>query len=295
MESLFLQELEETAIDRIKRFANLAQSMNLPIEVGFSGGKDSQVVWHLVKRAGIEASAYYNICFESPLTRKFINEAYPEVIWRQYVKQGFFRNAVVNHSCMLPTAQRAYCCQDYKHNPHFAVNASITGVRREESAKRRSRQVLSYKNKTQRKKNNFDDYFSSSCMSDGSTSPITLNPIVDWTETEVWKYIKDNNLPINPEYAKTNRVGCMICPKCRFLSNYIMLYQYPKLIDCAILVRLANPNCDWFISLDNMDYSNDKVYYTCRWLNHSFQPFSSKELQLFHLLRARYESVSNKF
>lgn len=294
MASLFISQLEEIAIDRIKRFARLTKAMNLQIEVGFSGGKDSQVVLHLVQQAGVQFQAYFNVSFESPMTRWFIREYYPYVIWRQYVKQGFFANVVKNHSCMLPTAQKAYCCEDYKHNPQFSTNASITGVRREESAKRRSRQVLSYKNKKLAKTNRFEDYFETSCMNTGSASPITLNPIVDWTEEEVWDYIEIHSLPINPDYSRFDRIGCMICPKCRFKSNYPNLYQYPKLIDCAIRARMANPDCEWIITSDNVDYSHDKFYYICRWLNHSFMPFSKKEVCMLALLRDRYNSLPNK-
>lgn len=52
--NLFLPEMELTAIDRIRRFARLAERMGLEVRLGFSGGKDSQVVYDLMKRAGVE-------------------------------------------------------------------------------------------------------------------------------------------------------------------------------------------------------------------------------------------------
>lgn len=291
MENLFFEQQIEEAIDRIKRFEKLAKSMSLPIDVGFSGGKDSQVVWHLCKLAHIEATAFYNVCFESSTTRNFIKTYYPEVVFRQYVRQGFFHNAIVNHNCMLPTSEFAYCCNDYKHNLKYAKNASITGVRRQESQSRRYRPLLSIKNKTVSKKITADEYFANSCMGLGSPSPITLNPIVDWYEDEVWEFCAKYSLPRNPEYNVAKRVGCMICPKCRFKDNFMYLFKYPKLVDCAIMVREKGINSSWYLTIDKQDYENNKVYYICRWLNHSFQPFSKKEFALYEQFRKRYDSL----
>lgn len=78
--NLFLPEMELTAIDRIRRFARLAGKMGLEVRLGFSGGKDSQVVYDLMKRAGVEFRAFYNHCFESNVTRRFIREHYPDVV-----------------------------------------------------------------------------------------------------------------------------------------------------------------------------------------------------------------------
>lgn len=291
MENLFFEQQIEEAIDRIKRFEKLAKSMSLPIEVGFSGGKDSQVVWHLCKLANINATAFFNVSFESSTTRNFIKQYYPEVQFRQYVKQGFFHNAIVNHACMLPTSEIAYCCNDYKHNPKYAVHASITGVRRQESQRRRYRPLLSIKNKSVSKKIAANEYFETNCMGFGSPSPITLNPIIDWYDDEVWEFCAKYNLPRNPEYNITKRVGCMICPKRRFKDNFIYLFKYPKLVDAAIMVRNKGVNFDWFMTIDQKDYINDKVYFICRWLNHSFQPFSKKELALYEQFRKRYDSL----
>ena len=40
-----------------------------------------------------------------------------------------------------------------------------------------------------------------------------IHPIVFWTEQEVWKFIEENSIPLNPAYEKRNlnRLGCMIC------------------------------------------------------------------------------------
>ena len=281
-ETLFAEQFEIEAIERIQKFARLADKMGFVPVLGFSGGKDSQVCYDLCKRAGIKFRAVFNHCFESAETLKFIRENYPEVEWRREVKQGFFANIRENHNCLLPTVEAAYCCVDYKHNRKYVDSASIVGVRRAESAKRAERKVLETKNKTTLKKNSETIYsfFDTSCVASGAASEIQLKPIVDWSDDDVWGYIKRHGLKINPAYKTTRRVGCVICPKANFTSNYNALMRWPKLIDCVIWSRGGREDIDWIITSEQRDCVNDKAYYVCRWLNHSFRPFTQKQEKL---------------
>ena len=114
------------------------------------------------------------------------------------------------------------------------------------------------------------------CQSLGTASIIQLLPIVDWSDNDVWDYIYKYNIPINPEYKSSNRIGCIVCPKANFTRNFISLMKYPKLVDAFILAREKGGAYDWFIESENKDYTEDKPYYICRWLNHSWMPFSKK-------------------
>lgn len=60
-ETLFAEQFEIEAIERIQKFARLADKMGFVPVLGFSGGKDSQVCYDLCKRAGIEFRAYLTI------------------------------------------------------------------------------------------------------------------------------------------------------------------------------------------------------------------------------------------
>ena len=294
--TLFDEQFEQEAIERIRKFARIAEKMGFDVCVGFSGGKDSQVVFDLCKQSKIKFTAKFNHCFESTTTMNFIRQYYPDVVWRREVKQGFFENIRINHKGHLPTVESAFCCVNYKHNPKYVDDASIVGVRRQESAKRAGRKVLEAKNKTSLKKNKalFSEYFAENCIASGSPSEITLFPIVDWSEEDVWNYIKKHKLPINPEYAERNRVGCIICPKANFNSNYKSLLKLPKLIDAAIKAReKADAPIDWMITKENKDYTNNKVEYICRWLNHSFRPFTKKQAELCEKIKANYNKMLN--
>lgn len=292
MSNIFLEEFEQDAIKRIQKFAKLASSMKMEVAVGFSGGKDSLVVYHLCKRSGIDCKFYFNHSLEAPQTLKYIREQFLDVIWRR-TEKGFFEYLQKGKGGNLPTPTIAWCCETYKHNPKFVDDCCILGVRRAESANRKNRKVFETKNKTILKKNKalFNEYFEDRCQGFGASSKITLKPIVDWSDNDVWEYIKKYNLPLNPLYDEGQcRVGCMICPKARFKNNYIMLIKYPKLVSAVIGARerANNDKIDWFIKSDNKDYSDDKVYYVCRWLNHGYAQFSKKEQELYNKFKKKY-------
>lgn len=296
MSTLFDIEFEQIAITRIQKFAKIAEAYGFEIALGFSGGKDSQVCYDLCKRAGVPFKAYYNVAFESAETKRFIRENYPDVIWRREHKYGFVENIWKNHGGLFPTMEIAYCCEDYKHNPKYIDKCSIVGVRKSESAKRANRTSLSFKNKTTQKKmrDKASEYFVANCQSVGTASVIQLSPIIDWSENKVWDYINRNNLPINPEYAKSKRVGCIVCPKANLSSNYHTLVRYPKLIDAFIRAKERLPKYDWIITSDNKDYSDDKVYYICRWLNHSFRPLSKRQEREYQKIKEAYIRQHNE-
>lgn len=296
MTTLFDDEFEQQAIERIQKFARLSEKMGFVPVLGFSGGKDSQVCYDLCKRAGIQFRAVFNHCFETAETLRFIRKYYPDVEWRREVKKGFFENIRVNHNGFLPTVEAAFCCVDYKHNTHYIDASSIVGVRRAESAKRAKRKIIETKNKTVLKRNRelIGGYFADQCVASGAPSEIQLKPILDWSDTEVWGYIKRHNLPINPEYKARKRVGCTICPKANFTANYKALLEHPKLIDCAIAARKkSNAANDWKITGDKEDYADRKAEYICRWLNHSFRPFTKKQRILADLVIEKYNSLKS--
>lgn len=288
--NLFNNEFEQEAITRIVKFGKIAEALGYEVSVGFSGGKDSQVVYDLCLRSGIPFKAYFNHAFESSTTLRFIREFYPDVIWRRDYNFGFIENIWRNHNSLLPTSERSYCCKDYKHNPNYVDNASIVGVRRAESVKRKDRKVFEARNKTTVKHNKtlFSEYFTEQCTGVGTSGIIQLKPIVDWSDEEVWDYIRRHGLPVNPQYKETKRVGCIVCPKADMTTNYKALLEHPKLIDAFIKARSMRIDIDWMIQKENRDFRDNKVEYICRWLNHSFRPFTKRQKALYDRVLENY-------
>lgn len=54
------------------------------------------------------------------------------------------------------------------------------------------------------------------------------NPIIDWTDQDVWDYIRDQKIPMNPLYScGWNRVGCIGCPMAG-IHRLEEFARYPK-------------------------------------------------------------------
>jgi len=158
--------------------------------VAFSGGKDSIVVYDLVKRSGVKHDVHFNqTTIDPPEIYKFIKQYYPEVVWEK-PKRSMFR--AIKSRQIPPSRQVRYCCSELKEI-HGTGRVVVTGVRRLESASRRIR--TEYEPSTMNKKTMY------------------CNPIISWSESDVWGYIHQNKLPYPSLYDEGyDRIGCIMCP-----------------------------------------------------------------------------------
>jgi phosphoadenosine phosphosulfate reductase len=57
----------------------------------------------------------------------------------------------------------------------------------------------------------------------------TLNAIYEWSNEDVWDFIKDRNIEINPLYAMGYyRVGCVMCPLATKKEKLKMCKDFPQ-------------------------------------------------------------------
>lgn len=92
-----------------------------------------------------------------------------------------------------------------------------TGVRWAESAKRKSSRGIFEKNAADPAKriilNNDNDDKRRLFENCTLQAKRVCNPIVDWTDEDVWLFLLESGVPINPLYAEGfKRVGCIGCP-----------------------------------------------------------------------------------
>lgn len=206
----------EIALDRIKTFE--------PKEgyyVAFSGGKDSLVVYHLCKMAGVKFDTHYaHTTVDPPELICFIRENYPDI---DVIKPKMSMWQLIEHKKMPPTRGMRYCCT-YLKEEGGTGRFVITGVRHEESSARSKRNSIEFDvygsqskeaidkrdkfylmNDNDRKRNMIE-----SCVINGKN---ILNPIIDWTEKEVWHFLKNNNIKYCKLYDEGfKRLGCIGCP-----------------------------------------------------------------------------------
>ena len=100
-----------------------------PVEVSYSGGKDSDVVLELAKMAGIQYRAIYkNTTIDPPGTIKHCKEKGVEVLAPTI---NFF-DLVNKKGC--PTRRARFCCEYLKE--YKVLDRAVQGIRRSESTKR---------------------------------------------------------------------------------------------------------------------------------------------------------------
>lgn len=220
----------EKTIQLLKRGERLAIELNPEgYYLGFSGGKDSQVLLDITKMAGVRYKAYYNVTTNDPPENVyFIREYYPEVTFT-FPKRNFF--ALVEKKG-LPTRKFRHCCEQLKEN-NGGGYVVITGVRAEESTKRSYYGDI---NIYSRRKEHADrsihrtleDLYEANHRCIKGKDKIMIYPLLHWTTSDIWQYLQDMNLPINPCYKISGRVGCMFCPFSNRKQIEHFEIQYPK-------------------------------------------------------------------
>ncbi len=191
------QELQKK-IDRSIRLLRQFDNPNDPVEIAYSGGKDSDVILQLAKEAGIHYRAIYrNTTIDPPGTIQHVKEMGAEVLQpRRYT----FRQLVEKKG--LPSRFRRFCCDELKE--YKVLDKCVMGVRREESRARTER----YKETTE-------------CRLYGSKKEHVeaIYPILEWTLQDVTEYLLDRNVQCAPVYYDQygtfhpeRRLGCMCCP-----------------------------------------------------------------------------------
>ncbi len=223
----------ETAIKRLQSFEPPDGYF-----VAFSGGKDSQCIYHLCQMAGVKFDAHYNVTsVDPPELVQFVKHQYPDVVfdipryadgtritmWNLIPKEG-----------MPPIRVQRYCCQELKEcNGEGRV--VVTGVRWAESARRKAaHDVASIKGKPKATEkmaqeigadyrinksgvlvlNDDNDQARRMVEHCYRTQKVLVNPIVDWTNDDVWTYLDEiAKVPHCCLYDQGfKRLGCIGCP-----------------------------------------------------------------------------------
>lgn len=245
-----LSDKIEYSLKLLKKGERLALGLNEQgYFVAFSGGKDSQVLLELVKMSGVRYHAHYNITGNDPPENVyFIREHYKEV---QFIhpKENYFR--LVERKG-LPTRLTRFCCERLKEGTG-AGNVVLTGVRREESLRRSKYDefdIMSRRKEHREStvKKTMEEVMEMNHRCIKGKDAIMLRPILEWTEQDVWDFIRLRGIPVNPCYELVGRVGCMFCP---FSSKKnIALYEerYPKFLKLfkkSLQSYLDKKETDW--------------------------------------------------
>lgn len=234
---------EQTAIARLQAASEMSlQVYKEPLVVTTSGGKDSAVCVALAERAGIPFEVIHNhTTVDAPETVRFVREDFRRLEERGvkctvnfpvYKGQRVTMWSLIPQKLMPPTRIARYCCLILKERGGSG-RFITTGVRWLESQKRKKNRGIyeaSPSDKTKRiiLNNDNDDRrrLFETCTIKAKR---TCNPIIDWTDREVWDYIRAERLPVNPLYeCGYSRVGCIGCPMAGTAGRQREFARYPK-------------------------------------------------------------------
>ena len=225
----------QVAIDRLQTFEPKNEG---GYYLAFSGGKDSQCIYHLAKMAGVKFDAHYNVTtIDPPELMRFIKKEYPDVIWEYPVDADGKRTCmwnIIEENGMPPTPKHRYCCQILKENGGTG-RVVVTGVRWDESVSRRkSHGVVDLRTSSKKIIQNqlntniaadINDHGSLVFLDDNEETRkiaeycyqkkrVTVNPIIDWDEEDVWEFLNEVvKVPHCCLYDDgLTRLGCVGCP-----------------------------------------------------------------------------------
>lgn len=205
--------------------------------LAFSGGKDSQCLYHMAKLAGVQFQAHMNLTsVDPPEVIRFVRKQYPDVLLAK--PHDSIYNVAIRKK-ILPTRRVRWCCEEYKEMAG-AGKVTLIGIRKAESVRRAKRNEVEINNRSfsgtldeledyrkqktakakQRKaqKNgegvtivNADGERVLGCIR-GKES-LLISPIIEWTDKEVWLFLNTLGIAHCELYDQGfNRIGCIICP-----------------------------------------------------------------------------------
>jgi phosphoadenosine phosphosulfate reductase len=161
----------------------------------FSGGKDSLVVMDMLKDS-VGRAVYVYSDMEYGHTLRYVESLQDRYDIDIIQSKVSFFDLIRDKRLCMPSRIMKWCCTVFKFAPFglyakkFGVGKVYRGVRGDESKKRGTYEQV------EEEKFNW----------------IVEDPILDWTEKDVWRYIREHDLPVNPLYEVMERVGCWCCP-----------------------------------------------------------------------------------
>ena len=225
-EFINMSDLEKFAIERLKAASEMSLShYGQPLVITDSGGKDSSVCKELALRSGIPFEIIHNhTTADAPETVRFIRQEakrFEDLGIKYTINMPMYKGkrtsmwSLIPQKLMPPTRLVRYCCAVLKETGG-AGRFIATGVRWAESASRKNNRGIYEKNGDTEHRiilNNDNDDRRMLFENCRLKSKRTVNPIIDWTDDDVWDFLTSDPVPVNPLYAEGwCRVGCVGCP-----------------------------------------------------------------------------------
>lgn len=241
----------KAAVERLKTAAGMAEHYTgAPLHIMISGGKDSSVLQQLAIESGIKCVFVHSLTtVDAPETVWFIKREFKrlnELGYTAYIRRPpkTMWQLIEEKNGLPPLRTMRYCCKELKERPVILENGKkafiATGVRWAESSKRRRRapyEAVASNPKNALRIHEDDELFLhedndlgrklfEDCRLKGER---VVNPIIDWSDNEVWEFIHARKLSYNPLYDMGySRVGCIGCPMASAKQRAEQFERWPQ-------------------------------------------------------------------
>lgn len=242
-------EKVKTAIDRLRAFQ---PKDGTPYYLCFSGGKDSDCIRILAQLANVPHDIVHNLTtVDAPETIRYIRTIPNVIINKSRYTSGCPKtmwNLIVDKQ-FPPTRLIRYCCAELKEHGGKG-RLKITGVRAAESPKRAKNggvvKIIGSPVRTHKyfeKEGiqhsdtpmggiilNYDNSDSRRAVEHCfRTTNTMINPIIDWSDSDVWDFLRFYGCASNPLYqCGETRIGCIGCPLSGAKGMRRDFIKYPK-------------------------------------------------------------------
>lgn len=243
-----LKEKEQKAIEALKMF----EPEDEPYYLCYSGGKDSDCIRILAQLADVEYEIHHNLTtVDAPETIHYIKSIPNVIIDKARYSDGTHKTMwnLIPKKGMPPSRLMRYCCAELKEQGGKG-RLKITGVRADESKNRadnggeikiigkpKSTQSFLTENDVDFQLTdkggvvlNFDNADSRRAVEHCfRTTSTMINPILNWTEDDVWEFLHHYGCYANPLYqCGKSRIGCIGCPMQGKKGMRREFRKYPK-------------------------------------------------------------------
>jgi phosphoadenosine phosphosulfate reductase len=200
-----------------------------------SYGAEDMVLTDLIARLALPLQVFSldtgRLPVETYTLMQQVAERYPAVPVKVYFPQTSATEAYVNthgingfyHSVEL----RKSCCQIRKIEPLKRAlagkSAWITGLRREQSPTRQDLGNQEF---------------------DADNGLMKFNPLIEWTEAEVWEYIRSNDVPYNALHdQRYPSIGCAPCTRSITVGEDVRAgrwwWENPESKECGLHIKAS--------------------------------------------------------
>jgi len=210
-----LQKKIDRAIKLIQSASKIAnKNGQREIALGYSGGKDSDVILELVKMSKVPYKAVHLVTTIDPVgtIRHAIDNGCeinkPQKTFLELIKEKGF-----------PSRKRRFCCRILKER--YIADYMVFGIRADESYKRKALYKEPEKCYVYNKKEKTRQYF----------------PILEWTKKDVFDFIEERHIKCHPLYYDVEgnfhverRLGCIGCPLASHKNRLKEFKEHPNMV-----------------------------------------------------------------